>query len=168
MEKEKRKEREKVVWDGHTASKANTLNKFSTNVNFDKQIIVQKVLARTFSFFFFNMVSVTDPTVKQAGNQHYRSWNWPHSHSPTPCYTSSCPHFSTCSTSICEPRHLFGSYSLIWATTRLYVQHPIASDATAFALSRHGRCSTLWLSACIQRCCAAHNAPDMNGCTSSR
>ena len=38
MEKEKRKEREKVVWDGHTASKANTLDKFSTNVNFDEQI----------------------------------------------------------------------------------------------------------------------------------
>ncbi|OBZ75193.1 Splicing factor 3A subunit 1 [Grifola frondosa] len=31
-------EREKVVWDGHTASKANTLDKFSTNVNFDEQI----------------------------------------------------------------------------------------------------------------------------------
>ena len=27
-----------VVWDGHTASKANTLDKFSTNVNFDEQI----------------------------------------------------------------------------------------------------------------------------------
>ncbi|GLB35327.1 putative pre-mRNA splicing factor PRP21 like protein [Lyophyllum shimeji] len=36
--REKRKEREKVVWDGHTASKANTLDKFSTNVNFDEQI----------------------------------------------------------------------------------------------------------------------------------
>jgi len=34
----KRKEREKVVWDGHTASKANTLDKFQTNVNFDEQI----------------------------------------------------------------------------------------------------------------------------------
>ena len=38
VEREKRKEREKVVWDGHTASKANTLDKFSTNVNFDEQI----------------------------------------------------------------------------------------------------------------------------------
>ncbi|TFK72524.1 hypothetical protein BDN72DRAFT_894688 [Pluteus cervinus] len=38
LERERRKEREKVVWDGHTASKANTLDKFSTNVNFDEQI----------------------------------------------------------------------------------------------------------------------------------
>ncbi|KAE9386995.1 hypothetical protein BT96DRAFT_1081688, partial [Gymnopus androsaceus JB14] len=37
-EQEKWKEREKVVWDGHTASKANTLDKFSKNINFDKQI----------------------------------------------------------------------------------------------------------------------------------
>ena len=37
-EKERRKEREKAVWDGHTASKANTLDKYSTNVNFDEQI----------------------------------------------------------------------------------------------------------------------------------
>ena len=37
-ERLKRREREKVVWDGHTASKANTLDKFSTNVNFDEQI----------------------------------------------------------------------------------------------------------------------------------
>jgi splicing factor 3A subunit 1 len=32
------KEREKVVWDGHTTSKANILDVFLTNVNFDKQI----------------------------------------------------------------------------------------------------------------------------------
>jgi len=38
LEREKRKEREKVVWDGHTSSKANTLDKFSTNVNTDEQI----------------------------------------------------------------------------------------------------------------------------------
>ncbi|TFK26425.1 hypothetical protein FA15DRAFT_667517 [Coprinopsis marcescibilis] len=37
-ERLRRKEREKNVWDGHTASKANTLDKFSTNVNFDEQI----------------------------------------------------------------------------------------------------------------------------------
>ena len=37
-ERLKRKEREKVAWDGHTATKANTLDKFSTNVNFDEQI----------------------------------------------------------------------------------------------------------------------------------
>jgi splicing factor 3A subunit 1 len=37
-ERVSRREREKVVWDGHTASKANTLDKFSTNVNFDEQI----------------------------------------------------------------------------------------------------------------------------------
>nr|GAT61226.1 predicted protein [Mycena chlorophos] len=37
-EREKRKEREKVVWDGHTNSKANTMDKFSTNVNFEEQI----------------------------------------------------------------------------------------------------------------------------------
>ncbi|KAJ7063103.1 Pre-mRNA splicing factor PRP21 like protein-domain-containing protein [Mycena amicta] len=37
-EREKRKEREKVVWDGHTNSKANTLDKYSSNVNFDEQI----------------------------------------------------------------------------------------------------------------------------------
>jgi hypothetical protein len=173
MEKEKRKEREKVVWDGHTASKANTLDKFSTNVNFDEQIAAihrAKGLGPyvLFSFLFFDTVSVIDLTAKQARNQRYRSWNRPRSHSPTPCHTSSCPRFSTCSTSICEPRRVFGSYSLIRAATRFYVQHPIASDAAAFALSRHGRCSTLWLSACIQRCCAAHDAPDTNGCTSSR
>ncbi|KIJ44155.1 hypothetical protein M422DRAFT_228832 [Sphaerobolus stellatus SS14] len=34
----KRKEREKVVWDGHTATKAGTLDKFQSNVNFDEQI----------------------------------------------------------------------------------------------------------------------------------
>ena len=38
LEREKRKEREKVVWDGHTASKLNTLDKFSRNVNTDEQI----------------------------------------------------------------------------------------------------------------------------------
>lgn len=38
IEREKRKEREKVVWDGHTASKLNTLDKFSRNVNTDEQI----------------------------------------------------------------------------------------------------------------------------------
>ena len=37
-ERLKRREREKVVWDGHTAKKANTLDKYSTNVNFDEQI----------------------------------------------------------------------------------------------------------------------------------
>ncbi|KAI0319830.1 Pre-mRNA splicing factor PRP21 like protein-domain-containing protein [Amylostereum chailletii] len=37
-ERERRKEREKGVWDGHTASKAGTLDKYSTNVNFDEQI----------------------------------------------------------------------------------------------------------------------------------
>ncbi|KAK0459533.1 Pre-mRNA splicing factor PRP21 like protein-domain-containing protein [Desarmillaria tabescens] len=37
-ERERRKEREKVVWDGHTNTKANTLDKYSTNVNFDEQI----------------------------------------------------------------------------------------------------------------------------------
>ena len=37
-ERLKRREREKVVWDGHTATKANTLDKYSTNVNFDEQI----------------------------------------------------------------------------------------------------------------------------------
>ncbi|KAI0029832.1 Pre-mRNA splicing factor PRP21 like protein-domain-containing protein [Vararia minispora EC-137] len=37
-ERERRKAREKVVWDGHTATKAGTLDKYSTNVNFDEQI----------------------------------------------------------------------------------------------------------------------------------
>lgn len=37
-ERAKRKEREKVVWDGHTASKAGTMDKFQTNVNLDEQI----------------------------------------------------------------------------------------------------------------------------------
>lgn len=32
------KEREKNVWDGHTASKLTTLEKYQTNVNFDEQI----------------------------------------------------------------------------------------------------------------------------------
>ncbi|KAH8833617.1 Pre-mRNA splicing factor PRP21 like protein-domain-containing protein [Flagelloscypha sp. PMI_526] len=38
QEKERRKEREKAVWDGHTASKAGTLDTYSTRVNFDEQI----------------------------------------------------------------------------------------------------------------------------------
>ena len=38
LEREKRKEREKVVWDGHTATKVSTMDKYSTNVNFDEQI----------------------------------------------------------------------------------------------------------------------------------
>lgn len=38
IERERRKEREKVVWDGHTATKVSTMDKFSTNVNFDEQI----------------------------------------------------------------------------------------------------------------------------------
>lgn len=37
-ENAQRREREKAVWDGHTASKANTLDKFQSNVNFDEQI----------------------------------------------------------------------------------------------------------------------------------
>ncbi|KAF9562167.1 hypothetical protein CPC08DRAFT_688044 [Agrocybe pediades] len=37
-ERERRKEKEKDVWDGHTASKANTLDKFSKFVNTDEQI----------------------------------------------------------------------------------------------------------------------------------
>ena len=54
MEKEKPKEREEVVWDGHTASKANTCNTFSTNINFNEQMllfIMQKALAHKFSLF---------------------------------------------------------------------------------------------------------------------
>jgi len=34
----RRKERERAVWDGHTASKEGTLNKFQSNVNFEEQI----------------------------------------------------------------------------------------------------------------------------------
>lgn len=34
----RRKERERGVWDGHTASKATTQDKYATNVNFDEQI----------------------------------------------------------------------------------------------------------------------------------
>jgi splicing factor 3A subunit 1 len=37
-EKVQRKEREKMVWDGHTATKVTTQDRFSTNVNFDEQI----------------------------------------------------------------------------------------------------------------------------------
>ena len=37
-EQARRRERERVVWDGHTATKAGTMDKFSTNVNFDEQI----------------------------------------------------------------------------------------------------------------------------------
>lgn len=37
-ERLKRREREKLVWDGHTASKATTLDKFATNQNWDEQI----------------------------------------------------------------------------------------------------------------------------------
>lgn len=37
-ERLRRKEREKGVWDGHTASKANTLDRYSTNTNIDEQI----------------------------------------------------------------------------------------------------------------------------------
>jgi splicing factor 3A subunit 1 len=34
----KRREREKIVWDGHTATKVGTMDKYSTNVNFEEQI----------------------------------------------------------------------------------------------------------------------------------
>ncbi|KAG8916167.1 SF3a splicing factor complex subunit [Tulasnella sp. 418] len=34
----RRKEREKVAWDGHTASKAGVVDKFQSNVNFEEQI----------------------------------------------------------------------------------------------------------------------------------
>lgn len=37
-ERAKRKEREKGVWDGHTASKDATVDRYSTKVNFDEQI----------------------------------------------------------------------------------------------------------------------------------
>jgi len=37
-ERERRKAREKNVWDGHTATKAGTLEKYSSTVNFDEQI----------------------------------------------------------------------------------------------------------------------------------
>lgn len=37
-ELERRKEREKNVWDGHTASKDKTLDKFQTNSNIEEQI----------------------------------------------------------------------------------------------------------------------------------
>ncbi|KAF8333989.1 Pre-mRNA splicing factor PRP21 like protein-domain-containing protein [Cantharellus anzutake] len=37
-ERLRRKEREKAVWDGHTASKESTLNKYQAHVNFDEQI----------------------------------------------------------------------------------------------------------------------------------
>jgi len=34
----KRKEKEKVVWDGHLASKTGTMDKYQVNVNLDEQI----------------------------------------------------------------------------------------------------------------------------------
>ena len=37
-EQERRKEREKNVWDGHTASKDRTLNTYQASTNFDEQI----------------------------------------------------------------------------------------------------------------------------------
>lgn len=37
-EMERRKEREKNVWDGHTASKDRTLNMYQSSTNFDEQI----------------------------------------------------------------------------------------------------------------------------------
>jgi splicing factor 3A subunit 1 len=37
-EREQRKKRETVVWDGYTATKADTLDKYLTNVNFGEQI----------------------------------------------------------------------------------------------------------------------------------
>ena len=37
-ERLRRREREKDVWDGHTASKANTLDRYQTNSNIDEQI----------------------------------------------------------------------------------------------------------------------------------
>jgi splicing factor 3A subunit 1 len=37
-ERLRRKEREKGVWDGHTASKASTMDKYSMNINFEEQI----------------------------------------------------------------------------------------------------------------------------------
>lgn len=46
----RRKEREKVVWDGHTASKVGTMDKYQTNVNLEEQIAAihrSKGLAQT-------------------------------------------------------------------------------------------------------------------------
>lgn len=63
QEKLRRKEREKVVWDGHTASKANTLDKFSTNVNFDEQIAAihrAKGLGPYVDLFHLRRLSHTD------------------------------------------------------------------------------------------------------------
>lgn len=37
-ERARRKEKERVIWDGHTASKETTLNKFQAGANFDEQI----------------------------------------------------------------------------------------------------------------------------------
>jgi splicing factor 3A subunit 1 len=37
-ERQKRKEREKIIWDGHTASKVATVEKFQTGSNLDLQI----------------------------------------------------------------------------------------------------------------------------------
>ena len=60
-EREKRKEREKVVWDGHTASKKNALNKFQTNVDFDKQIAaISGFRAVCLTIHFFSYSSFID------------------------------------------------------------------------------------------------------------
>ena len=37
-ELKRRKEREKNVWDGHTASRDRTLDKYQSNTNFEEQI----------------------------------------------------------------------------------------------------------------------------------
>ena len=61
MEQAMRKEREKVVWDGHTASKDKTLDKFSSNVNFEEQIAAihraKGLGPYAFSCYFFEVFS---------------------------------------------------------------------------------------------------------------
>ena len=118
MEKEKPKEREVVVWDGHTASKANTCNThfLPTSILTNKccySSCKRSWPVSSLSFLQHGVCNWSD--CKLAGKQCYWSWDWPRRHSPTPCHTSSCPRFSTCSASICKPRHVFDGYSLIWS-----------------------------------------------------
>lgn len=60
-ERQQRKEREKKGWDGHTASKVSTLDKFQQNANFDEQIAAihrAKGLSQFVAFFSLSLCIV--------------------------------------------------------------------------------------------------------------
>ena len=126
--------------DGRTASKANTLDNFLLRRT--AAIHLQKVLAHTFSSFS-STLSVIDPTANSQETNAIGPGIGPAAIPPPlaslPPGLASLP--APPQTANPGTYSAFGGYSLIWAATHLYIQHPIASDATPFALSRPGRCS---------------------------